>query len=46
MREIDKINNVVVDIDKYSILEIDENLYKTFKLIRENYNKVLSNIQK
>ncbi len=46
VKEIEKIDCLIRDLDKFSVLEIDEKLYKTFEIIRENYNKILLNIQK
>ena len=46
VKEIEKIETVINDIDKFSIIDIDQNLFKSFEMIRENYNKILLNIQK
>ena len=46
IREIEKIDTIVSNIEKFSVVEVDENLFKSFELIRENYNKILLNIQK
>ena len=46
IKEIEKIDCLLRDLEKFSVLEIDDKLYKTFEIIRENYNKILLNIQK
>ena len=46
VKEIEKIDCLINDIEKFAIVEIDHSLFKNFELIRENYNKILLNIQK